>query len=226
MLIDFHAHIIPECDHGSDSLETSLRQLERARGAGIDVIVATPHFYMQRQSVETFLLNRERGFNKLLPAAGDSIRIVKAAEVTLSFDLVSLPELEKLCIEGTNYMLLEMPSHNWTRWVLDSIYKITSIRGIRPIIAHIDRYDPDLVSSLLDMDVLFQLNASALLPIVKRGRYRRMIQDGLIHVLGSDAHGTGDEFADYAKAIKLLKDDMHVLTSNSEAILRGEHVLT
>ncbi|MEE3459824.1 MAG: CpsB/CapC family capsule biosynthesis tyrosine phosphatase, partial [Candidatus Faecousia sp.] len=42
-MIDFHAHILPGADHGSDGLETSLRQLALAEEAGVDTIVATPH---------------------------------------------------------------------------------------------------------------------------------------------------------------------------------------
>ena len=43
--IDFHAHILPRCDHGSDGWETSRQQLKLAREAGVEVICATSHFY-------------------------------------------------------------------------------------------------------------------------------------------------------------------------------------
>jgi protein-tyrosine phosphatase len=224
MLIDFHAHILPGADHGSDSLETSLHQLNKARAAGIGTIVATPHFYLQQNNVEAFLTRREISYKKLLPAAGDSIHIVKAAEVALSYDLASTKDLEKLCIDGTNYILIEMPGHNWTYWVQDSIYKITSQRGLRPIIAHIDRYDPRLIRDLADLDVLFQVNASALVAPFIRFRYMRLIREGLIHVIGSDAHGSADEFREYKRAVRLLKGDIRILTENAEAVLRGENI--
>ena len=59
-MIDFHAHILPGADHGSDGLETSLRQLALAEEAGVDTIVATPHFYPQSDSFSEFLRRRER----------------------------------------------------------------------------------------------------------------------------------------------------------------------
>ena len=41
MRIDFHAHIIPHADHGSSSVESAIKQLEEAKKAEVDYIVAT-----------------------------------------------------------------------------------------------------------------------------------------------------------------------------------------
>ena len=38
--LDYHAHVLPGCDHGSDRLETSLRQLDMAAAAGIRTVCA------------------------------------------------------------------------------------------------------------------------------------------------------------------------------------------
>ena len=227
MLVDFHAHILPGADHGSDSVETSLDQLKRAEAAGIGTIVATPHFYLQQhRTVESFLTKREASYNKLAHAYTGPIQIVKAAEVALSYDLATLDQLEKLCIGDTNYILLEMPGQNWTYWVLDSIYKITSQKGLRPVIAHIDRYDPRMIAELTDLDVLFQLNASAMIPLISRRRYLGYLRSGLIHVIGSDVHSTkGHEYKDYVKAMKIMKRHRDTLTENSLTILRGENLL-
>lgn len=56
--LDYHAHVLPGCDHGSDGLETSLRQLDMAAAAGIRTVCATPHFYPHRESAESFLRRR------------------------------------------------------------------------------------------------------------------------------------------------------------------------
>ena len=49
-LVDYHAHILPGCDHGSDGTETSKRQLEAAKAAGIETVCATSHFYPDRNA--------------------------------------------------------------------------------------------------------------------------------------------------------------------------------
>ena len=55
LTLDYHAHILPRCDHGSDGVETSLRQLAMAAEAGIRTVCATPHFYPHRENAAAFL---------------------------------------------------------------------------------------------------------------------------------------------------------------------------
>ncbi len=54
MPIDFHTHILPGIDDGSRNVEMSLRMLAAQREQQVDEIVATPHFYAQKDSVEEF----------------------------------------------------------------------------------------------------------------------------------------------------------------------------
>ena len=96
----YHAHILPGCDHGSDSVETSRRQLEMARKAGVATVCATPHFYPQRETVACFLDRRARTADLLragLPA--DAPRIQLGAEVLICDGLERMQELPLLCRE-------------------------------------------------------------------------------------------------------------------------------
>ena len=63
--IDFHAHILPKCDHGSDSRKTSIEQLKQAKKADIGVVCATSHFYAQRENVDRFIKRRTISYTKL-----------------------------------------------------------------------------------------------------------------------------------------------------------------
>ena len=124
--------------------------------------------------------------------------------VTLAVGLETLPDLDQLCIEGTNYILLEMPMNTWTRWVYDTVYHIAAQRKLRPVIAHVDRYDWSAMLQLLDLGVYAQINASALVSMFRRKRYVQLIRENKVHVLGSDAHMEAKEYEAFAKAIKLL----------------------
>lgn len=224
MLIDFHSHILPECDHGSDSVETSLRLLRQAREAGIGTVVATPHFYMYKDTVDEFISRREHSYRMLIEAAdsaGLNIHIVKAAEVALFIDLPNLPDLKKLCVEGTNYMLLEISGYKWARWVNQSLSKLISRHNIIPVIAHIDRYDAFTVRRLSEMNVPLQINAQALIPVTRRSRYMKMVKCGAVHVLGSDAHSSAGDYEKFAKAVKILGRHMDDLNRNVNSILKG-----
>ena len=142
-MIDFHAHILPCADHGSQNIETSIKEVKRAVRAGIDTIIATPHFYKNKDNLSDFIKRRDESYDALIAALADYdiyMNIIKASEVTLQVDLFELDNLRPLCIEGTNYMLLEMPLNvNWTQWHYNAIDELIA-RGIEPIIAHINRY--------------------------------------------------------------------------------------
>ena len=49
-MVDFHTHILPGIDDGSPDVKTSLEMLKMLRGQGVDKIVATPHFYLAKDS--------------------------------------------------------------------------------------------------------------------------------------------------------------------------------
>lgn len=201
--VDFHAHVLPKADHGSDSVETSLWQLKKAKSVGIDTIFVTPHFYIHHDTVDDFLQRREHCLNKLQNAADDAgidIRLIKSAEVNLKKGLTSQPDIEKLCIENTNYMLLEPPFlERWGNWVFTAIDELRD-RHIEPIIAHVDRYEDDEVERLIDYDVMMQLNAASVQKIFKKRRFKRMVDEKLISFLGSDIHQKGDQYDYYKKA--------------------------
>ena len=42
--IDFHSHILPRLDHGSDGRETSASQLAMMQSVGTQTVCATSHF--------------------------------------------------------------------------------------------------------------------------------------------------------------------------------------
>ena len=46
MTIDFHCHILPKMDDGSDSINTSLAMLRAEHTQGVNRVVLTPHFYL------------------------------------------------------------------------------------------------------------------------------------------------------------------------------------
>ena len=64
-IIDFHTHILPGIDDGSRDIDTSCRMLEMAAEQGVELIVATPHFYASRDRIEHFLEKREHARNIL-----------------------------------------------------------------------------------------------------------------------------------------------------------------
>ena len=220
MFVDFHSHVLPQADHGSRSSDMSIAQLCEAKKAGVDTIVATPHFYIERDSVDSFLERREASYMRLMEKTETDIKIIKAAEVRLDIGVSELPDLEKLCIEGTSYILLELPEEPWQYWYFDFIEEIAETRGLSPIFAHVDRYSPHGREKLLSLGYTAQINASALLGPFRKKYYSKLIESGAVHVMGSDTHGNGEaSYAAFSKAVSKLGPNMEKLTLNSRKIL-------
>ncbi len=226
LYVDFHAHVLPGADHGSDGIETSLAQLKQASLSKIGTIVATPHFYLHKDTISNFLERRETAFQTLqskMQQMNLSIRIVKACEVNLQVDLCDLRDLELLCIEKTHYMLLELPFHlSWTNWVYNSILQLRN-RGIEPILAHINRYDPKQMEPFFEMGVLMQINAETVRSFKMRHRMLQYLKNQKVHFLGSDVHGgSGEHYEMFRKATRIYGAYMQTLTQNSNAILKNQ----
>ncbi len=59
-MIDWHSHILPGMDDGSKDVTESLTLVNTLKGQGIDTIIATPHFYANDESAETFIKKAQR----------------------------------------------------------------------------------------------------------------------------------------------------------------------
>ncbi|MBR1629024.1 MAG: capsular polysaccharide biosynthesis protein, partial [Lachnospiraceae bacterium] len=82
MVIDFHTHVLPGIDDGARDLETSIEMLDKMKKQGVDLVVATPHFYADRMTVDGFLKNREKAFEAVESRRRDGWpKVMKGAEV-------------------------------------------------------------------------------------------------------------------------------------------------
>ena len=125
MLTDCHNHILPEIDDGSKSVEMSVAMLQMMQKQGIARVIATPHFYCHREkSVASYLERRQRKFEKLMEASPPISNILLGAEVAIEKGLCDTPGIEKLAIEGTDLILLEVPYAPYQDWMEEEIDNI------------------------------------------------------------------------------------------------------
>lgn len=188
-ICDFHAHILPRADHGSSSLENSIGQLAMANKCGVSRIVATPHFYPHKTKVSQFLARRDKAYISLEPNIPDGISIRLGAEVLLCDNLENLPNIEQLCIAGSNIILLELPFTNYSD---NYVYSASALidRGLDVVMAHAERYDPLQVQEFISLGAKVQINASSLSGFFSPGRaILKWLDDGDVVAVGSDIHG-------------------------------------
>ncbi|MBP3326768.1 MAG: capsular polysaccharide biosynthesis protein [Coprococcus sp.] len=194
-IIDFHTHVLPGIDDGSKNIETSIKMLDRCAENGVKLMVATPHFYADINSIESFLENREAAYHKLMAARGNKKPdILLGAEVAFFKGISKAEKLQPLLIEGTNIMLLEMPFTTWDDSVLREVEYLISQRGFRIVIAHLERFmrfsgNKAYIKKLLSLPVLVQINAESLTDLRQRNKLIRLFQKKQAHLLGSDCHG-------------------------------------
>ncbi len=194
-MIDFHSHILPGIDDGADCVETSLEMLRKAKEQGVSQIVATPHFYPEQMTVDSFLEYRQAAYEALCDAMdGEEFpEIHLGCEVHLGGQTPEIEDLKKLCLEGTKVVLLEMPYGLLHPWMIDTVYQIIAKGKMIPVIAHVDRYHDMLkqferLKTLLSMEVVVQLNADAFLSWGMNRHLKKIIGLNRPVVLGSDMH--------------------------------------
>ena len=206
-MIDVHMHLLPGMDDGSESVETSLGML--ARSAGAEGVCATPHFYADRDTPESFLRRRSAAWARLKAALPEGhIPIRLGAEVRYFEGMSRAEELPALCLEGTRLLLLEMPFQPWTERMLAEVDGL-SRRGLVPVAAHLERYlelaPKRLLREFWELDLLVQCNAEFFLERRTSRRALKLLREGRVQLLGSDAHNVGARPPRLAEAAALIE---------------------
>ena len=209
---DLHSHILPGMDDGCQSVAEAVQLLRASYEQGIRKICATPHYYPV-ESVEEFLVRRDAAQQELYKALEKVTlpvpQLCMGAEVAYRPGICYQEDLNKLCIGKSQYLLLEMPFHKWGEEVIRTVRGISNVRGITPILAHIERYlpmqDKEILERLLDQEILVQMNAARLLRFSSRGQARRLLNNGTVQLLGSDCHNNTSRPQNLAQAVQYLQ---------------------
>ena len=192
-MIDFHTHILPGVDDGSKSVLTSISMLREEYRQGIEAAILTPHFYAGENSIEQFLEKRDQAWQGLEACLGDeSPRVYLGAEVQFFEGICSVEEVHKLCIEGTNTLLLEMPFGHWSQRVVEEVLELNAGGSTQVVLAHIERYlemqPAETWQYLRTNGVWMQTNISFVTNWKTRHKAMKMLSRGEIQFLGSDCH--------------------------------------
>lgn len=191
--IDFHSHILPGIDDGSRDVQESLEMLRLLSGQGVTTVAATSHFYPYEEKLDSFLANRQRAYERLKPELTDALPDVRlGAEVYYYAGISRMEGLSKLCLEGTDLLLLEMPMAEWGEYTIRELIDMNTSSGVTLMMAHIERFlklqKKDTLERLLDNNILIQVNASLFGSMLNRAKAIRMLERCAIHAIGSDCH--------------------------------------
>ena len=209
-MIDWHTHVLPHMDDGSHSLAESLQMLQALGEQGITHVLATPHFYPNEDSVESFLQRRAQAYGVLAPSLDKALpRVLCGAEVAYYPGIAKMKELKHLTVEGTNLLLLEMPMTAWRQSAIRELIELSSVRGFRVVLAHFERaaamQSKKTLRALWQSGVLVQVNAGSFRGFFGRRRMLRLFKTRVAHVVGSDCHNMITRAPNIGKALALIK---------------------
>ena len=235
-MIDFHSHILPAVDDGSQDIETSLKMLKISKDSGVDAVLLTPHCHPRTQEdVDVFLQNRTEAFKLLTSSANQAKeelpRLVPAAEIRIYEGMHKYKNLDKLCIEGTDYILLEMPYEVWREYAFEEIYQFTRL-GFKPLMAHLDRFleQEHHFGEIFSLGAQVQINTSAVINASERKKLPKFFETGHFQVLGSDTHNLLTRSPNVSSAYEIIekkfgKEYTDYIDYAGNAILNNEDVL-
>ena len=210
-MTDFHMHVLPGMDDGSKDTKTSLAMLARSAKYGVDTVAATSHFYAEDNSIARFLARRQAAYDRLVEAIGDRVdlpRLRLGAEVLYFSGMSSVEDLDRLCLQGTDLLLLEMPFAAWSDRVLREVEAIQR-SGLQVVAAHIERYldiqPRRTMEAFFDLDTFIQCNGEFFLSRWTTRRAVRMFKQRQIHFLGSDAHNLSSRAPNLGEAVQLIE---------------------
>jgi len=218
--IDFHAHVLPGMDHGCIGLQMSLQQLHKAKKAGINTVVATPHFYPHIDTVEQFLGRRLIAWEQLQKFLSPALpAILLGAEILVCEGMEAMTGLMRLAVNRTDILLLEMPSPRWNGRLHDTAVQINALCSGHAVIAHCDRYDSSYVDALFECGLHGQLNVNGLCKKRNRPCMVRWVENRKIVGLGSDIHGISGAYKKFKRVQLILGHSFTETMELSESML-------
>src|SRR5262245_31812305 len=212
----------------------SLDMARQACSDGITTVACTPHI------LPTVYENKGPDIKaavallqQALTTEGIPLRLLRGADVHLVPDLVAgLRDGRIITLAGSRYLLLEPPHHVMPPQLDDCIFKLQSA-GYVAILTHPERLSwieaqYPVIRRMVYKGVWMQLTAGSLTGrFGRRPRYwaERMLDDGLCHVLATDAHDTEKRPPRMAEARELIAERLGEAEATNIVLTRARGIL-
>ena len=235
-IIDLHSHILPGIDDGAPVLSVAIDMARAYLDQNVGYVVCTPHIFpgLYHNSGPEIRAAVAR-LQDDLAQAGLDLQLFPGADnhmvPTFVDDLVGG---KLLAIADTRYVLVE-PPHHVAPARMDRFFADLLTAGYVPLLTHPERLTwieqkYELVRALARAGVWMQVTTGSLTGnFGRRARYwaERMLDDGLVHVLASDAHDVGKRAPDIAsgwraaEALVGTTEARHLLATRPIGVLRN-----
>ena len=236
-MIDLHCHLLPGIDDGAAELSVSLEMAKAFVADGVSVVACTPHilpglYHNSGPQIRQATQQLQQIFDR----EGIQLRLITGADnhVVPSF-VADLRSGHLLSLADSRYVLVEPPHHTAPPRLEDLFFNIL-VAGYVPILTHPERLSwikshYQAIQRLVEAGVWIQLTAGSLAGLFGRNaRYwaERMLDEGCVHILATDAHDVsrrppnlslGQELASKRVGID---EATHMVVTRPLGILRNE----
>lgn len=229
-MVDLHSHILPCFDDGSKSYEETEKLIKMEADAGVEKIALTPH-YLFGHSLEKFIKKRQDTFESLKQqlVSDNNIDLILGAEVKLSREMLDESNIKELCYTNSDYMLVELPMSYYREWIPDVLYNL-KIKGITPVIAHVERYNYflkniDLLYDIISAGSIAQINADSV--IHPNWFIKNLLKNNFVHIIATDSHSVDKRPPRLKQAMQIIEkkygtDYANYLKENSNMIVQNK----
>lgn len=215
-LVDIHHHLLYETDDGPADFNQSVRMLHRAAEQGVRCIVATPHIFPGRVEYEP-VQHRQKldALREYVLKEKLEIELIGSAEVFYNSSVSSYLENHRIPMLGNSWHMLVEFHPNTHYDLLRKAALTISNMGYDMVLAHAERYCCLRVKGRIErlqsnLGVKIQLNSDSVIAAHCRfgDRWvRRLLREGLVDIVASDAHNTDARPCTLGDCMKLLSEE-------------------
>jgi protein-tyrosine phosphatase len=197
--VDIHCHLLAALDDGAESLDESLAMARQAAADGIATVIATPHQLGNHAQNDGPTIRAAAGrLQGILGEQRIPLSVLPGGDVRIEPDLVGKirrGQVLTLADRG-RHVLLELPHELYLP--LDRLLAELRAAGLVGILSHPERNQgilarPDVLPPLVAAGCLMQVTAASLTGVFgsrSRAVAASWVQQGLVHFVATDAHGT------------------------------------
>jgi protein-tyrosine phosphatase len=198
-MIDLHCHLLSGIDDGASDLAVAIEMAKAFVADGVETVACTPHilpglYANSGPQIRAATIELQQ----VLHREGIPLRLVTGADNHITPSFVS--ELRRghlLSLADSRYVLVEPPHHVAPPRMEELFFDIV-VAGYVPILTHPERLSwiesqYAAIKVMANAGVWMQITAGSLAGAFgRRARYwgERMLDEGCVHILATDAHDT------------------------------------
>lgn len=237
-MIDIHNHLLVGADDGPATEKDALNLLRQAQENEITDIIVTPHHHSgDFINHKSKILTEMEDLKSIITENEIDINVYPGQEIRINGDLID--ELESglnLSLNHSSYVLVEFPFTEVPNYA-EKLFFDLQMKGYTPVIAHPERCrplkdNPEKLYNFIEKGALAQVTATAVAGKLGEGLQKnslKMIENHLIHFVGSDAHNAENRPFMLKEAYEVIEEQLgqeyvDYFKKNAEAILHNKAV--